>query len=331
MFNKILVTGGAGYVGYSVIEELIKNYPTTEIIIYDNFSKGRLEGISNLLEKSNLIKIIPWEKADIRDESNLRNVLKENKPEVVIHLAAIVDAFTTNRKGKDEECLEVNYKSTVSVAKISKEEGVKIFIYQSTCSIYSKGKDIHEESPINPLSTYGKAKLLAEKEILTMNDDSFKICCLRPATVVGYNPCFRYETIINLMCIRSIYKVPINIFESALNNEKTYLYTKDNASAIIFAIENIDSLKGQCFNVSSFNVNLDTVLKILKENLNEEFPYYIVPEKTINQQVYTISSKKLRAMGFNPKGEIDCIIKETIKNLKKNKKLILELTCINNT
>ena len=324
MKKTIIVTGGAGYVGYTTVEMLAERYPEVKIIIYDDFSKGKLEGIGILRKKIKNLLIIPWEKGDIRDESNFEEVMKKYRPEIVVHLAAIVNAFTTNRKGKDIETMEVNYKSAVSVAKIAKKYGAKIFIYQSTVSIYSRGEELIEEAKKEPISTYGKAKLLAEGDILKLNNSSFSSVSLRPATIVGYNPCFRYETIINLLCIRSIYKITTNIFESAMYGNKTYLDVKDNARAIIFAIENVDKMKGKSFNITSFHTNLNIVLNNLKKILKEDFPYAMKQEKSINQQVYTINSDKIKKMGFVPEGKIDKIIEDTIKNLKKNKNYLKE-------
>jgi len=317
--KSILITGGAGYVGYTVVEMLSKRFPDHNLIIYDNFSKGRPEGIGSLRKKIKNLKVVAWEKADIRDNNNFEEILKKYQPEIVVHLAAIVDAFTTNRKGKDEECMEVNYKSAVEVAKLAKKHNVKIFIHQATVSIYSRGEELNEEAKKEPLSTYGKAKLKAENEVLKLNDGNFKIVSLRPATVVGYNPCFRYETIINLLCLRAIYKIPTNIFESAMYGNKTYLYVKDNARGVLFAIDNIDKMQGDYFNISSFHTNLASVLEILKRTLKEDFPYFMSPQKTINQQVYTINSDKIKNLGFRPIGEIEQIVKETIYNLKKNR------------
>lgn len=319
MQKTILVTGGAGYVGYTVVEELAKKYPGARIVIYDDFSKGKLEGIGTLRKKIRNLVIVPWEKGDIRDGNNFEDVMKKYQPEIVIHLAAIVNAFNTNREGKDRETMIVNYESTVSIAKIAKKHGAKIFIFQSTVSIYSRGEELVEESKKEPLSIYGKSKLMAEKEILKLNDSSFNVIIIRPATIVGYNPCFRYETIINLLCIRATYKVPTNIFESAMYGNKTYLYLKDNARAIIFAIEKKDKMKGKCFNVTSFHTNLNVVLNILKKIIKEDFPYVMKQEKTISQQVYTINSDKIKKIGFEPIGRIDKVIEETVGNLKKNR------------
>ena len=317
--KNILITGGAGYVGYSVTKEMALKYPQSKIIIYDSFSKARIENFAPLLFKYKNIVLIPWEKADIRDSDNFEAVLSEYKPETVIHLAAIVDAFSTNREGKDRECMIVNYEATVKIAEISKKNGVKNFIFQSSVSIYSRGEDLKEDSPKESISVYGKSKLLAEIEILKLASDTFKVTCLRSATLVGYNPCFRCETIINLLCARSVFGIETSIFESALSNPKSYLTLEDEVKAITLLLEKIDIASGQSYNAVSFSVSLDKVLdEVFKHIKKEEVKYKIVPQKTISQQVYTINCDKIKSIGLRPEGNLSTVVSQIIKNLKKS-------------
>lgn len=315
---NILVTGGAGYVGYSVSRALALAYPKSKIIIHDNLSKGKLENISLLVEGYPNVVLTPWENADIRDYEKFEKVLVEYKPEIVVHLAAIVDAFTTNREGKDVECTIVNHVAAVRVAALCKERGVKTFIFQSTVSMYSRGEDLTEDSPKEPLSTYGSSKYEAEKEILELNDAEFNTAAIRSATIVGFNPSFRYETIINMLCIRSIYGVETNLFESALKNPKSYLSLEDEAAAIIFLIQNINKTKGEAYNVSSFNTNLEEVMKAVEETGTKPLTK-MSKEKTINQQVYTINSDKIRQLGFKTSGNVADVVRQIISGVKKRK------------
>jgi len=317
----ILVTGGAGYVGYSVSRALAIQYPQSKIIIHDNLSKGRLENIGLLLHEFPNTILIPWEKADIRDHVKFEAVLDQYRPEMVIHLAAIVDAFSTNREGKDTECTIVNNVAAVRVAELCKEHGVKTFIYQSTVSMYSRGEELKEDSPKEPLSTYGVAKYEAEKSILKLDDATFNTCALRSATIVGYNPSFRYETIVNMLCIRSVYGMETTVFQSALKNPKTYLSLEDESAAIIFAIENIVKMKGDMYNVSSFNTDLETVISAVKETGTEPLAH-IGGEKTINQQVYTINSDKIRELGFKTSGDIRDVVRQTVAGILKRKQTL---------
>lgn len=315
----ILVTGGAGYVGYSVVKSLARKYPQSKIIIHDNLSKSKLENITPLLNLFPNVSMTPWENADIRDYEKFEKVLVEQKPKVVIHLAAIVDAFSTNREGKDLECKNVNQIAAIRVAELCKKNKVGIFIYQSTVSMYSRGENIKEDGPKEPLSVYGASKYEAEKAILKLDSNDFKVCALRSATLVGYNPAFRYETIINMLCIRSIYGMTTTLFESALKNPKTYLALNDEAAAIVFTIENINKMKGEAFNLTSFNTNLEDVISAIKRN-GIEPRIKINRENTINQQVYTINSDKIKARGFSPKITLDSVIKGSLKGLQERKK-----------
>jgi nucleoside-diphosphate-sugar epimerase len=316
---NILITGGAGYVGYSAVKSLARKYSESKIIIHDNLSKSKLENITPLLKLFSNISMTPWENADIRDYEKFEKVLIEYKPDTVIHLAAIVDAFSTNREGKDAECIIVNQKAAIKIAELCKANGVKTFIYQSTVSMYSRGEELKEEAPKEPLSTYGISKYEAEKAILKLNDNDFRTTALRSATLVGYNPAFRYETIINMLCIRSVYGMTTTLFESALTNPKTYLALNDEAAAIIFAIENIEKMKGEAYNLTSFNTNLENVVQAIKRNT-------VVPkvkinkENTINQQVYTINSDKIKALGFTPKVTLDDVVSGSLRGLRERKK-----------
>ncbi len=317
--SKILITGGAGYVGYSAVKSLARKYPTSKIIIHDNLSKSKLENVTPLLNLFPNVAMVPWENADIRDYDKFEKVLLEYKPEVVVHLAAIVDAFSTNREGKDTECTIVNQHAAIKIAELCRTHGVKTFIYQSTVSMYSRGEDLKEDSPKEPLSTYGVSKYEAEKEILKMNSENFKTTALRSATLVGYNPAFRYETIINMLCIRSVYGMTTTLFESALTNPKTYLALNDEAAAIVFAIENINKMKGEPFNLTSFNTDLEHVVSAIERN-GVKPKVKINKEKTINQQVYTINSDKIKAIGFSPKVTLEDVISGALKGLQERKK-----------
>jgi len=322
---NILITGGAGYLGFQVVKDFLDNYPNSKIIVYDNLSRGRVEFLSSLITGYNeRLVIIPNERADIRDFANFEAVLKEYSPEIVVNLAAIVDAFSTNRPGKDLECDIVNREAAIRIARISKNMKVKIFVQQSSVSVYSKGEELKENSEKNPLSVYGKSKLDAEKEILEMNSPEFGTIILRSATLVGYTPGFTYQTIINLACIRAIYDVPIIIFESAWEGRKTFLDVKDESRAINFVIKNINKTAGEIFNVSSFHTSLKEVIHHLEQILGRKINYFIKPEKTINQQVYTINSDKIKSLGFSPEGNLEMVLESTIKKLLDRRRFFEE-------
>lgn len=317
--RTILVTGGAGYAGLTITEMLADKYPRDKILVYDRNQRGCTELLSTLKRKKSNIDFILPEKSDIRDAAHIEKVLFENKPEIVVHLAAKVTDFAKNKVGKDEECTSTNFVASANLARLAKDAGVKTFIHQSTVGIYEPGEDLNEESPKNPASAYMKSKFQGEESSLELGDEKFKVVVLRPATLVGYNLHFKYENIFNIMCLRSVFKVPFTLFESALENYKTYIDIKDNARAIIFAIENVDKMSSQAYNVTSFNATLNEILTLIKRELNEDFAYNVLPEQKKNRQVYTINSDKLQKLGFKPEGKIDIIVKETILKLKSQR------------
>ena len=310
-----LITGGAGYIGCKVVEDRIKK--GENIIILDNFSRGKYHVLGPMLKEGDKKKII--EKIDLRDRELVGVLFKKYKITKIIHLAAIVDAFTTNREGKDVECKAVNQDATIQLAKKAKENGVKKFIYQSTVSLYSQGENLTEDAEKNPLSVYGLTKKIAEEEILGMADENFKAVSIRPATEVGWSPAFGEQTIVNLSCVRGVYNIPLDIFESALDGLKSYLYIGDNIEAINFLEENIDKFNGKAFNAVSFHASLRQVIDMIEKYLGRKIPINIIKENKINQQVYTISGELLKQSGFNSKGTLKLAIEETLDNLTNKK------------
>ena len=320
MTKNILVTGGAGYIGYSVINELLNNNIGEKIIIFDNFSKAKATALADLIKNEKII-LIPGEKADIREEKNIEEAIKLYSPETIIHLAAKLDNFTKYKDGNDPDTEIINHKATVKLAEIAKKNGVKNFIFQSTVRVYKPQQDLVEESEKTPLYDYGKSKLLAENDLLTFVETDFNVAILRAAAVAGYNPCFRYETMINLMCINSVYKNPINIFQSAMNLKKSTLGINDNARAIIFALNNAKKVSGKPLNVSSFDCTIKEVLDILIEKLGNTFPYTLIEENEAKDTFYTLNTQKIRTFGFEPKDTLKETIESTINALIQRKSL----------
>ena len=312
--KDILITGGAGYVGSALTKGiLLKRKDFDRVIVYDNLSKGRLQSIGHLIElfKKRLI----FFKGDIRDIVDLEKMFKHFHIDTVIHLAAIVDAFSTNREGKDTECVIVNEKATKELARLSKKYKVKNFIYQSSVSVYSKGENLKEDDKKTPLTTYGRAKLKGE-EILKLNDPDFNVIILRPATVFGYSPGFRYETVINYFIVRSFYNMKLPVFKEALESQKSFIDIEDNVNAILFTLKNMDRMQGEIYNISSFNCDLKVILNAIKK----QFPktqIELVGTPNVTQQPYTISSEKFRDLGFKPQGDLENAVKYFRKYLQR--------------
>jgi len=316
--KEILVTGGAGYIGSAVVEGLLKRYIGSKIVVLDNLSKGKIEFVGPaFLNCKDKVEII---KADLRDENVIEEVFQRHKIDTVIHLGAIVDAFTTNRPGKDLECKQVNYEATITLAELAKKYGVGVFVYQSSVSVYSVGEELKEEDEKSPISAYGQYKLMGEK-ILELADGDFKVVVLRPATVFGYSPGFRYETVINLFAVRAFYGLKLPVFKQALDNNKSYLGIHDNVKAILFALENVDKFNQQVFNVLSFNTNLRNILNVIEEVFGE-LDINLIDSANVSQQVYTISGEKFYNRGFKPTSSLKTEILRIKKYLGEYGKMV---------
>ena len=188
MFNlkNILVIGGAGYVGTMLVDQLLeKNYKVT---VYDLFIYGKyFEDNPNL----SLIN------GDIRDIIKLRKIIKNI--DVVIHLACISNdpSFDLNPNlGKS-----INFDPFEDLVKISKDNGVKRFIYASSSSVYGikEEPNVTENFSLKPLTDYSKYKAMCEDILINHNDKSFDCTIIRPATVCGYSRRQRFDVVVNIL------------------------------------------------------------------------------------------------------------------------------------
>lgn len=198
MKKKILVTGSEGYIGTVLTEELIKRDYQVTGLDTDFFKDSRFKSV-----KRNY-KLI---KKDIRklDDLDLCGYF------AVIHLAALSNDIT----GDIQPVLtkDINFFSTVRLAKSAKKQGVKRFLFSSSCSIYGIAKNgtVNERSPINPVTPYAQAKTSSERELRKLADSGFCVGLLRNSTVYGYSPNFRNDLVVNnlVTCALAINKLTI--------------------------------------------------------------------------------------------------------------------------
>ncbi|MCJ7613469.1 SDR family oxidoreductase, partial [Candidatus Bathyarchaeota archaeon] len=184
---NVLVTGGAGYIG-SVMSRILleKGYNVT---IIDRLFFGT-DSMKDITDQITLIK------DDVRFFD----------PELLKGIDAVFDlaSLSNDPCGEldPEKTLEINYKGRIRVANLAKKHGVKKYVFASTCSVYGFQEGIiTEESSLNPLTTYAKASMMAEKEILPLADKDFSATILRQATVYGFSYRMRFDLAINGMVL----------------------------------------------------------------------------------------------------------------------------------
>ena len=294
--KSILVTGGAGYIGSVLTHKLVELGYNVRII--DSLIYGK-DGISDLISK-NSVELI---EKDIRDEKTLNEAVKEI--DCVIHLAAIVGDPLC--KKIPIAAKQINEDATKKLVTISKEHGVKRFIFASTCSNYGSASTIVDEnSPIQSLSLYSTTKVNSENFILNTKNSSFEPCILRFATAHGLSPRMRFDLLLQEFLRDAILDKKIRIYGP--NFWRPLAHVDDISNACITTIKSSKNLiSGQVYNVGNTSENYTK--KMLAEIIQEFVPsteIEITGSKT-DLRTYKVSFDKI-------KNNLKFISKKTIRN-----------------
>ena len=272
-FKNILITGGAGYVGQLLAEYLLgKGY---NLCIYDLcfFGTGNLSN-----KKNDNLKIV---NKDIRDKDSFKEATKNI--DLVIHLACISNdpSFELNK----ELSKTINYDCFEDLVEISKNNGVKRFVYCSSSSVYGISKqNVTEEHELVPLTLYNKYKALCEPILFNHTDNNFEGVIIRPATLCGYSPRMRFDLTVNILTSHALVSNKINVFGG--DQLRPNLNIKDMISLYELMIEVDGSkIKNQIFNVGYQNKSVKEIANIVKTvvtnniNLNKEIEISFVENK----------------------------------------------------
>lgn len=296
---KILVTGGSGYIGSILVPELINlNY---EVTVIDNFMYKQ-SSLNHLCVFKNF-KII---NGDIRDKKLMASLLNSN--DLIIPLAAIVGAPLCSKDPFSAQ--SINHDAIIDMINIVSKD--KIIIMPTTNSAYGSGDKNNycdENSPLNPISKYAVDKVEIEKLLMNReNSISYRL-----ATVFGMSPRMRIDLLVNDFTYRAFHDSAIVVFEGHF--KRNYIHIKDVARAFIHAIENINMMKGQIYNVGLSNANLSKIelcQEIQKHIINFTFVEEKI-KKDPDQRNYIVSNEKIESTGFKPKFSLSDGIKELIK------------------
>src|SRR3989338_3596293 len=238
---RILVTGGVGYIGSTLVRLLLKKSYAVRVLDRLFF------GPESLKEVENKIEIV---KDDVRwaPPAVLQGV------DVVIDMAAL----SNDQAGELDplKTLEINHQGRVRIATMAKQQGVKKYILASSCSVYGFQEGVLDEnSPVNPLTTYAQANLLWEKEVLPLADNNFTVTVLRQATCYGLSAKMRFDLAINGMVLGFFKNGKIPILRDG-NQWRPFVHLKDTSKAFSLVIEAEPALVNkQIFNVGSNEQN----------------------------------------------------------------------------
>jgi len=283
--GKILITGGAGYVGAVLTPYLLsKGYQVTvvDLMIY---GKDVLKNHPNL-------RII---EGDIRNKNLLNKILPNH--EIIIHLACISNdpSFELNPKlGKS-----INLDAFTPLVEIAKKNSVERFIYASTSSVYGikKEKDVDEQMSLEPLTDYSKYKVECEVILKKYISENFTPIVIRPATVCGYSPRQRLDVVVNILTNLAYHKRTITIFGG--KQLRPNIHIDDMVRAYEVLIEAPKSkVSGEIFNAGYENHSILELANTVKKVIGDDVSLQSSP--TDDNRSYHISSKKIKKiLGFD--------------------------------
>lgn len=298
----VLVTGGAGYLGSILVPELLKL--GHRVTVLDNF----------MFQQNSLLECCAYENFDVvrgdaRDEDILKTLLQ--KVDYIIPLAALVGAPLCSR---DKIGTITTIRDAVaSIVKLSsKEQRIIIPTTNSGYGVGQKGVYCTEETPLKPISLYGKAKVEAEKIVLDKgNSISFRL-----ATVFGMSPRMRIDLLVNDFTYRAVKDRFVVIFEGHF--KRNYVHIRDVARAFIHAVDNFDTMKNEPYNVGLSDANLSKLELCAK--IKEQVPDFVYLESPVGEDPdkrdYIVSNEKIEKTGFKTIYSLEMGIKELIKGYR---------------
>ena len=296
---KILVTGGAGYLGSTMVPDLLA--AGHEVTVLDNFMYKQ-NSLAHVCHYPSF-KVV---RGDIRIESIVRPLIAE--ADVIIPLAALVGAPLCSKDPVGAKT--VNHDAVMLMLKLVGKE--QILLMPTTNSAYGTGDENNyctEESPLRPISQYAIEKVEIEKAFMEHpNAISFRL-----ATVFGMSPRMRTDLLVNDFTYRAVYDRFVVLFESYF--KRNYIHVRDVSRVFQHALKNFDAMRGQIFNVGLSDANVSK--KELCEHIQKHVQDFIFLEAPVgkdpDQRNYVVSNEKIESTGFKPMHSLDAGIAELVK------------------
>jgi nucleoside-diphosphate-sugar epimerase len=285
-FKRVLVTGGAGYVGSNLVPKLLNagyEVAVLDLYIYGDVFAG--------LKDPKLIQV----KGDLRNPGDVRKAL--SGCEAVIHLACISNdpSFDLNPElGKS-----INFDCFRPLVKASKDVGVKRFIYASSSSVYGikNDMDVTEDLPLTPLTDYSKYKAMCEEVLEEEREPGFVSVTLRPATVCGYAPRLRLDLTVNILTNHAINNGRITVFGG--EQLRPNIHVEDMTDLYVILLEHPDDMiDGKTWNAGYHNLKVRDIADMVREQVGNGVDIVVTP--TDDHRSYHVSSRKIRQdLGFS--------------------------------
>ncbi len=311
-FERVFVTGGAGYCGSRLVPQLLRS--GYKVTVYDIMFFGH-----DFLPKDNPNLIIVT--GDIRDTRKLASAMAGH--DAVVSLACISNdaSFELDEKLSTS----VNLDAFEPMVVTAKAAGVRRFLYASSSSVYgvSDEPDVTEDHPLVPLTLYNKYKGMCEPLLNRHIDDDFIGVTFRPATVCGYAPRQRFDLSVNILTNHAVNKNRITVFGGS--QLRPNLHIQDYVDAVEMFLEApAEKIQGEIFNVGYQNLSLMKIAELVKKVVLAEFPdrgdIEIVTTPSDDIRSYHINSSKVtRVLGFQPRHTIEGAVSELCGAFREGK------------
>lgn len=296
---RILITGGAGYVGSVLTPRLLQS--GHEVVVYDMMFFG------NHLPNWKGLTVV---RGDVRDTANLALAMKDC--DAVLHLACI----SNDPSFELDESLSrtMNYECFEPMVVAAKQAGVKRFVYCSTSSVYgiSDSPNVTEDHPLVPITLYNTYKGKCEPLLFKHQSDDFTCVTIRPSTVCGYSPRMRFDLAVNILTNLAISNGVITVFGGQQMRPNIHIEDMVDVYELMLSAPK-DKVAGQTFNVGQKNYSIMDLAKIVQDVVDEqgwERPSIEVVS-SIDKRSYQVSSEKIKAvLGYVPKRTVQDAVRD---------------------
>ena len=304
---KILVTGGAGYIGSVLVPELLAK--GHDVIVVDNFMYNQ-QALLDCCYNEELTVI----RGDVRDKSLISKCMK--KADAILPLACLTGAPLCSKDPLGAQT--INFDAIKMILAMRKKNQKIIFpTTNSGYGVGQKGIFCTEETPLNPITLYGRLKVDIEKLVLASGNS----ITLRLATVMGVSPRMRLDLLVNDFTYRAVNDRFLVIFEPHF--KRNYVHVRDVSKAFIHSLDNFDSMKNEPYNVGLSEANMSKWE--LCEEIKKQVPDFYFVEAKIGEDPdkrdYIVSNEKIEATGFKPDYSLQRSIEELVKGyqvIKRN-------------
>ena len=289
---RVLVTGGAGYIGSSLVPQLLEQ--GHQVRVFDSL----LFGGQSLLGCWSHPQF-EFVRGDLREPAAVESAVQ--RKDAVVHLAAIVGDPACARQ--PDVAREVNYQGAMTLLEKATQANVQRFIFSSTCSNYGRMADssqyVDESSELHPISLYAETKVAVEDTLLDLQRNDFSPTVLRFATVFGVSPRMRFDLTVNEFTLDMMTKGHLVVFGEQF--WRPYIHVRDVGRAVVKVLGSpVEKVRNQVFNVGSTDLNYqkDRLVDLIKPHAPEAQIEYVHKEE--DPRDYRVSFSKIKdVLGFN--------------------------------